>query len=282
MAHFIERDGVRIHYLRHQGPEPPLILLHGLTANAHYFDGLVRAGLADVRGALAVDLRGRGLSGQPASGYTMADHAADVIALLDHAGIERAVLCGHSYGGLLTLYLTNEHPERVDRAILLDIAGPTVQNPLVFELLQPSLARLGRSFPSMDAFLDQMKAQPSLAGAWDQDVERYFRADVEPLPGGAVRVRTPREVIYQVVLEAQKVDWHLCLAQAAVPTLLVHAGGPFGPPGTPPLVLEEQAREAALLLPECRCARVPGNHMSMMFGDSARVVLAEIRAFLAG
>lgn len=282
MAHFIERDGVRIHYLRHDGPDPPLILLHGLTANARYFDGFVRAGLTDFRGALAVDMRGRGLSDQPVSGYTMADHAADVIALLDHAGIERAVLCGHSYGALLTLYLANERPERVDRAILLDIAGPTMQNPLVFDLLQPSLSRLGKVFPSMDAFLDEMKTQPSLVGAWDQDVESYFRADVEPLPSGAVRVRTSRDVIHQVVIEAQEVDWHLCLAQAALPTLLVHASGPFGPPGTSPLVLEEQAREAVLLLPECRYARVPGNHMSMMFGDSARAVLAEVRAFLSG
>jgi hypothetical protein len=46
-------------------------------------------------------------------------------------------------------------------------------------------------------------------------------------------------------------------------------------------VLEEQAREAAALLPQCRYAWVPGNHMTMLLGEHVHAALAQIRAFLA-
>ena len=147
MSHFIERNGVRLHYLQYDGPAPPMVLLHGISANAHYFDNLIRAGLPEIRGALAMDLRGRGLSDKPPTGYSMAEHAADVIALLDHHGIERTVICGHSYGGLLTVYLASEYPDRVTRPIVLDISGPSILNPKLYELLKPSFDRLGRCIP---------------------------------------------------------------------------------------------------------------------------------------
>lgn len=277
---FIERDGVRIHYLRHDGPEPPLVLIHGLTSNAHFFDSLVRAGLTERRGVLALDLRGRGRSDKPASGYSVAEHAADVIALLDHHGIERTVICGHSYGGLVAVYLASEYPERASQVIVVDIAGPSIRNPQVFELLRPSLERLGKVFPSMDEFLATRKQQAYLDVPWDDAIESYFRADVEPLPDGRVRVCIPPEVIQQVIAEGQKIDWQARLAQVAQPALLLNATGAYGPPGTPALVLEEQAREAAALLPRGRYVWVPGNHMTMLLGEHVHTALAEIRGFL--
>jgi pimeloyl-ACP methyl ester carboxylesterase len=281
MSHFIERDGVRIHYLRHDGPAPPMVLLHGLTANAHYFDSLVQAGLTGTRGVLAVDLRGRGLSDKPPTGYSMAEHAADVIALLDHHGIERTVICGHSYGGLLAVYLASEYPDRVTRPIILDIAGPSITNPQVYELLRPSLDRLGKVFPSLDEFLASRKQQPYLDVSWDDAIEGFFRADVEPMPDGTVRVRIPPEVIAQVIAEGRNIDWQERLTRVGQQALLLNATGPYGPPGAPPLVLEEQAREAASLMPRCRYAWVPGNHMTMLFGEHVHATLAQLRAFLA-
>jgi pimeloyl-ACP methyl ester carboxylesterase len=281
MPHFIERDGVRIHYLQHDGPAPPLVLLHGLTANARYFDSLVQAGLSETRGLLIPDLRGRGLSDKPPIGYSMAEHAADVIALLDHHGIERTDICGHSYGGLLTVYLASEYPDRVARAIILDIAGPSIRNPQVYELLKPSLDRLGKVFPSLDEFLATRKQQAYLDVPWDDAIESFFRADVEPLPGGTVRVRIPPEVIEQVIAEGQQIDWQARFTQVEQQALLLNATGPYGSPGTPSLILEEQGREAAALIPRCRYAWVPGNHMTMLLGDHVHAVLAQIRAFLA-
>ncbi|HEX8185076.1 MAG TPA: alpha/beta hydrolase, partial [Blastocatellia bacterium] len=84
MDHFADVNDIQLHYIDYAGSEPVLVLLPGLTANAHAFDGLIQAGLNARFRVLAVDLRGRGLSDKPAVGYSMAQHAADVIALLDH------------------------------------------------------------------------------------------------------------------------------------------------------------------------------------------------------
>jgi len=93
--------GLATHYLDYPGPEPAIVLLHGLSANANEFCGLVDAGLGKSHRVIAPDLRGRGKSGKPDSGYSMGQHAADVIALLDHLGLDRVVMGGHSFGALL-------------------------------------------------------------------------------------------------------------------------------------------------------------------------------------
>ena len=103
------------------------MLAPGLTANAHSFDGLMRAGLGDVARVIALDLRGRGESDAPPSGYAMEDHARDVLGLLDALGLERVVMGGHSFGGLLTYWLAANHPERVERCVVLD--APAVVEP---------------------------------------------------------------------------------------------------------------------------------------------------------
>jgi len=275
----ITRAGVRIRYLR-RGPRrgPTRLLLHGLTANTNCFDGLLCAGL-DAVDTVAIDLRGRGQSDQPRSGYAIGDHAADVIAVLDALDLPRAMVCGHSYGGLLSVYLAARHPQRVERLVVIDIAGPSVHNPAVLELIAPSLARLGTEWPSREAFLEAMRASPALGGYWDRDLAAYYGADVRALPGGRVRVRTAPETIAQVISEGQKEDWAALLAAVRAPSLLIHARGPFGPPGTPPIVLDDQARATVAELSGCRYEVVPGNHMTMLFGDGALAVAGAILAF---
>src|SRR5262245_59777895 len=86
MDRFVETNRIRQHFLAHPGDCPAIVLLPGLTANAHAFDGLIQQGLSPRFRVLALDLRGRGESDKPAAGYTMADHAADVIGLLDALG----------------------------------------------------------------------------------------------------------------------------------------------------------------------------------------------------
>src|SRR5215216_65999 len=123
MDRFAQVNNIQLHYLDYAGGEPVLVLLPGLTANAHAFDGLIQAGLNNSFRVLALDLRGRGLSDKPAAGYSMQDHAADVISLLDSLGIERVVMCGHSFGGLLTLYLASNYPERISKLVIIDSSG---------------------------------------------------------------------------------------------------------------------------------------------------------------
>ncbi|HWO17858.1 MAG TPA: alpha/beta fold hydrolase [Kofleriaceae bacterium] len=280
----IERDGVRIHFVR-SGPRgaTPLVVLHGLSANAQYFTGLLRAGLDERHDVIRVDLRGRGQSDAPEGEgrYSMQAHGEDVLAVMDAAGLDDAVLVGHSFGGLVTVWLAARHPSRIRRQVLADISGPTIQNPEIVRLLYPLLDRLDREFPSFERYLDFIRGLPFLAGVWTDELLEYLRADVADLPSGAVRPRTPRRVIDQCLQLGAREDWAGLIAQARAPALALHAPGAFGPAGAPPLVLRAQADDLVACLPDARLASVPGNHMTMMFGPGARAVVAAIDAFLS-
>src|SRR5215831_19084528 len=79
MDRVVNANGIRLHCIDHEGGEPAVVLLPGLTANASSFDGLVEAGLAPRFRVVAIDLRGRGQSDKPATGYSMAEHAEEMI-----------------------------------------------------------------------------------------------------------------------------------------------------------------------------------------------------------
>lgn len=76
------------------------------------------------RRAIALDLRGHGRSAPPRDGdYRITSLAADLQAALDHLGLERVVLVGHSLGGVVCAAFAGAHPERVAGLFLLDPAG---------------------------------------------------------------------------------------------------------------------------------------------------------------
>ncbi len=103
----------------------PVICIHGLTRNARDFEDLAPRIAATGRRVLAVDVRGRGLSARDPNpmNYHPGTYAADVISLLDAAGIDKAVFVGTSMGGLITLVLTSLKPEAIAAAVLNDV-GP--------------------------------------------------------------------------------------------------------------------------------------------------------------
>ena len=203
---FVETNGIRMHYLDHGGEGRVLVLVPGLTANAHSFDGLVHAGLTDAGHVLALDMRGRGESDAPASGYAIEDHARDVLGLLDALELERVVMVGHSFGGLLTYWLAANHPERVERCVAID--APAALDPAMIDQIQPSLDRLDRVYPSWDEYVSLVKSMPYFdEGGWDADVEQYFRADVRVRPDGTVQARCRPEHIEAVIQGEFAVDW---------------------------------------------------------------------------
>ena len=74
-------------------------------------------------------------SDKPATGYSVAEHANDVLGLMDSLGLERAVVGGHSFGAYVGIYLAAKHPDRVTKLIVIDAA--ITLNPRVGELLRP-------------------------------------------------------------------------------------------------------------------------------------------------
>src|SRR6267142_905091 len=138
---------------------------------------------------VAYDLRGRGDSDKPASGYSLAIHGDDLRGLLDHLGLERATLMGHSLGAHIAVRFAATHPERVARLVLFD--GGLDVRAEVLDSLAPAIARLGVEFPSLEAFLERLRTLPMFAGRWNDYLTRHFTYDVEPTAGG-VRSKVAR------------------------------------------------------------------------------------------
>jgi len=102
--------------------DPPFVCLHGLVDTLEIWDRL-SGPLAERRRTLRLDQRGHGESGAPAGPYRREDLAADVVGLLDALGIERAVLVGHSMGGIISMTTAVAYPERVAGMVLLGTAS---------------------------------------------------------------------------------------------------------------------------------------------------------------
>jgi pimeloyl-ACP methyl ester carboxylesterase len=116
----VQLDDVRLSYLD-RGRGPDVVLVHGLATNlAFWFAGIITP-LAQRHRVLAYDLRGHGRSSMPASGYTTAQMADDLAALLDHVDAPPGVhVVGHSFGGAVALHFALRHPERVRSLVLAD------------------------------------------------------------------------------------------------------------------------------------------------------------------
>jgi len=99
----------------------PVVCLHGVTGHAGRYRPLAERRLAARFRVVSVDLRGHGQSGWDPP-WSIAAHVADLVETTDALGIGRAHWIGHSYGGRILMELAAAHPERVERAVLLDPA----------------------------------------------------------------------------------------------------------------------------------------------------------------
>ncbi len=276
MDRFLEANGIRLHYIHHQGVEPPLILMHGLTANAHSFDAVLNAGIR--REVLAVDLRGRGLSDKPAHGYSMQDHAADIIGMLDRLGMERAVIGGHSFGGLLSIYLAFHYPGRVEKVIMIDAAAR--MHPDVATMVWPSISRLGKQWLSFSDYLEEIKCSPYLKGKWIPEMESYYRADViKRTDAGSYTTNASLEHITEVLqgVSGGGIDWLEYAGRITQPALLINALENYDEKA--PILPEAMARETVDTMKACQYVAVTGNHFTMLYGAGAREIAQAIDDF---
>ena len=277
MDQFLHVNHIQLHYLDYPGGDPPIVFMPGMTSNAYVFGGLIQAGLSSAMRVLALDLRGRGLSDKPDSGYGMADYAADLIGLLDGLGLQQVVLGGHSFGGASALYVAAHYPDRVSKLVLIDAAWvPPNQR----EQIKPALERLGKVMPSWDIYIEAMKQMPFYQGWWDPAIADYYRADVEIRPDGTVKSRVLPEAITETMDKGLSEDWGRHLAAIKQPLLLLNALGSFGPPGAPPMLPREKALETVNGVPQGTYVEVPGNHMTMLFGQGAQRAVEAIVKFV--
>ena len=153
--------GVALHVNRWegQGRQPSFLLVHGLASNARLWDG-VATRLSD-RGhaAVAVDLRGHGLSDKPDDGYDFGTVSADLATLIAALRLDRPVAAGQSWGGNVVMELAVRHPRTVRGIVCVD--GGTIH--------------LSRSFASWDRCAAAL-APPKTAGLPRERIEAMVRA----------------------------------------------------------------------------------------------------------
>jgi lipase len=262
------------------GPAPDqaeavVLAIHGVTSNLMVWRSVARE-LADGTGLsiLAPDLRGRGESTALTGPYGIAAHVEDMIAVLDHFGVERAVLAGHSMGAYVAARLAAERPERASALVLVD-GGPSVDalTPETAALVRtflvgPALARRAIPYPSPEAYLDFWGQHPAFAHAWDEDVEAYVLHDLMGEPGAM------RYVINLSAVEADSDEMlsdptnRTAMARVDMPVTLVRAER-----GTldddRPMIAQTVLEEFAADHPDANIEDVKGvNHYTVLLGNS--------------
>jgi len=125
---YLDRDGVRVHYEDSGGnggdDRMPILLTHGFSASTGMWRGQVEA-LGGQYRLIRMDMRGHGETLCHMDDDLFSQHhvVEDMRALLDHLGIEKAVIGGHSLGGFMSLAFHVRYPDRVT-ALILQGCGP--------------------------------------------------------------------------------------------------------------------------------------------------------------
>ena len=167
-----------------------VLAIHGVASSHMIWRPTVRELTDHVRACvLAPDLRGRGRSTRLPGPYGFDAHLADLLAVLDDAGVEQAQLVGHSMGAYLAAGLAAAHPERVSGVVLIDggLAVPSSfeqdAEELVDAMVDSVLEYARTKFASADEYVAAWRGHPAVAGDWNDDVEAYVRYDLSGGPG---------------------------------------------------------------------------------------------------
>jgi pimeloyl-ACP methyl ester carboxylesterase len=186
----------RLHARRHGSTGVPLVLaIPGLSANLMSFEFLgEQFDPASVQ-LVSIDLRGRGLSDVTGAGtYGWVNHAADVFEVADQLGASSFSLVGHSMGAAIAMAAADQDASRIDRMVLVDLCG--VPDPATAGPIGASVARLGALYPSVDAYIEQVKSI-GLIRPWNEFWDRYFRYELKPVEGGGYSARTSRAAVME-------------------------------------------------------------------------------------
>ena len=226
---FIDLAGLRVH-VRSDGPmspppmrlkpnQPPepvpaVVLLHGFGSSLHTWEAWVPGLSADFR-VIRFDLPGHGLTGPDASGdYTDARGIVVLLDLLNHLGIQKISLIGHSIGGRLAWNFAAAHPERIEKLVLVapdGFASPGFEygkSPEIGLSLQVMRYVLPKS-------LLRMSLEPAYANASAMTEERLTRYhDLMLTPG-------VRPALIARLQQSTLQDPNSTLAKINAPTLLL-------------------------------------------------------------
>lgn len=170
-SRYVQIDNLTFHY-QDEGTGPTIVLLHGVASSLHTWDGWVKELRPHYR-IIRIDLPGHGLTGPDSSRkeYDIAYMTDMLNKLLVRIGVEKAHFAGNSLGGYIAWNYAIEHPEKVDKLVLLDAAGypqkmPFIMSfaawPVVGEMSQIFMPRIIVSQNVKRAYGDKSKVNKKL------------------------------------------------------------------------------------------------------------------------
>lgn len=193
---FVNRDGLRLHVVDHGGSGLPVMLVHGGSAHARWWDFVVPH-LRDLH-PYALDLRGHGDSDAPDEAtYGIADYADDVAAVIEALGLERPALVGHSLGSFVSLRYAVDHPGGISALVVVDgraSFGPSgarymrllgILGPAEYDRLDEAIANF-RPLPKETCATPEVLAHVARhglrreSGCWTPKFDRRSLASHEP------------------------------------------------------------------------------------------------------
>jgi pimeloyl-ACP methyl ester carboxylesterase len=122
LHHTMMVNGFDMHYVT-MGEGYPLVLLHGWPETWYAWKNMIPA-LAEQYTVIAPDLRGLGNSGIPKNGYDKRTMADDIFQLMTKLGYSHFFLVGHDWGGVVALNLAFDHPDMVEKLVIIEVAIP--------------------------------------------------------------------------------------------------------------------------------------------------------------
>src|SRR4051794_5696358 len=157
---YVDVNGLHMYYESY-GAGDPLVLLHGgmLTIDLN-FGGLIPT-LAAGRRVIGVEMQGHGRTADLDREITPAALASDVVGVLDHLGIDRADVLGHSMGAAVAMELAVSHPERIRRVVAASVS--VRPDGLHEDLTDPAKMATSTRMPTQQDFHDFQQAYRELS-----------------------------------------------------------------------------------------------------------------------
>lgn len=183
----ITTNGIQIRIGIWPGEKQTIVCLHGLSGNLHSMKPLAKRLNRLGYKVLSYDLRGRGNSEKPNSGYGIQNHINDLRGILSHYKIKNPIFFAHSFGCMIALRYTIVYPEVAKAMILMDGGGllSLSKRIQVLKVLKQSFERLDITYPTVSEYLQLIQNSP-LVPRWSKEIEEYFRLELHKSKDGYV------------------------------------------------------------------------------------------------
>jgi pimeloyl-ACP methyl ester carboxylesterase len=259
---------------------PAVVCVPGLSANLCGFDRLAERLAGETLQLVAIDLRGRGRSEVTGPGtYGWRNHARDVLDIADAVGAPSFAIIGQSSGAAIAMTCAQLAPSRVERLVLVDLAGSPDERSAgpVFALV----SQLGTVYPSAQAAIALVK-QTGLIPEWDEYWDRYFGYELREVNGG-VASSNDRGAVLEDLGYGNAMYWsdpdapiHALWDAITMPALVLRARQEILP-GFGSILPAAEAERFAAAVPSARVADIDANHFTITTHDDS---IAAIGAFL--